>query len=202
MCGQVRAVDTQTKFIILMHPKEFKKIKNGSGHLSHLSLNNSELYIGIDFTEHKAIKALLDDKNNRCFLLYPDEKSIKLNEQKIVEDKKQTVIFILDATWSCALKMIRDSPNISALPKVSFTHNKTSNFQIKEQPEKEYLSTIESIHCVLEILSENGDESLSVSALEGFLNPFEKMIEYQLGRIDVHADLARYKTPRSKRKYI
>ncbi len=202
MCTEVRAVKTKTKFIILMHPKEFKKIKNGSGHLSHLSLENSELFIGIDFSDHKAVNALIGDENNSCYLLYPDEHSLKLNNEKITKATQQTVIFILDSTWACSVKMLASSKNILNLPKVSFEHNRSSNFQIKEQPAKEFLSTIESIHCVLELLCENEDEFLTQKELEGFLNPFEKMIAYQLGRIDTHADLVRYKTPKSKRKYL
>ena len=49
MCSHIHEIETNTKFIILMHPKEFKKTKNGTGRLTHLSLPNSHLFIGIDF---------------------------------------------------------------------------------------------------------------------------------------------------------
>ncbi|MEA3374307.1 MAG: tRNA-uridine aminocarboxypropyltransferase [Campylobacterota bacterium] len=184
MCGYVKTVDTKSKFVILMHPKEFKKIKNGTGHLTHLSLGNSELYISIDFSEHKAVNALIDDPSNSCYLLYPSKKSIPLNDNSIAEEGKRRVVFILDATWDCSKKMLRLSKNLQALPHISFEHNKTSQFEIKEQPAVYCLSTIESTLCVLELLSKNGDETIEGKGLEMFLNPFKAMIAYQQSCID------------------
>ena len=34
MCKYVKSIKTNTKFIILMHPKEFQKTKNGTGILT------------------------------------------------------------------------------------------------------------------------------------------------------------------------
>ena len=62
---------------------------------------------------------------------------------------------------------------------MSFNTTKTSQYQIKEQPESHYLSTIESTQVVLELLNSWHVESLKEEELEGFLNPFFKMIEYQ-----------------------
>lgn len=107
MCEHAYPVDTKTKFVILMHPKEFKKIKNRTGHLTHLSLTNSELYIGIDFSDHARVNALTDDPTNHCVLLYPLSNSKVLNEGSIAQTNKRTVIFILDATWDCSKKMLR-----------------------------------------------------------------------------------------------
>ncbi|MEA3289204.1 MAG: DTW domain-containing protein, partial [Campylobacterota bacterium] len=41
MCEYTKPIATNTKFIILMHPKEFRKTKNGTGHFTHLNLSNS-----------------------------------------------------------------------------------------------------------------------------------------------------------------
>ena len=179
MCPYVRSVKTQTKFVILMHPKEFKKIKNGTGHLTRLSLENSELYIGLDFSDHKRVNELIDDTANNCYLLYPSKKSIPLNNNSIAEEGKSTVIFLLDATWDCSRKMLRLSKNLQELPHISFEHTKTSQFEIKTQPEAYCLSTIESTLCVLELLNGQGDERLAQIELESFLNPFTEMIKYQ-----------------------
>jgi DTW domain-containing protein YfiP len=45
-----------------MHPKEFKKTKNGTGHFTHLSLPNSELFMGIDFSDNDRIITPLKNK--------------------------------------------------------------------------------------------------------------------------------------------
>jgi DTW domain-containing protein YfiP len=180
MCKYIKPIKTKTKFVVLMHTYEFKKIKNGTGHFTHLSLENSELYIGVSFAEHKAVNDLLNDENNNCYVLYPGDDSLLLNSNSLPNNKKQNVIFLIDSTWHNAKKLLRDSPNIQALPKISFEHTKNSEFKIKEQPMELCLSTIESTHCVLELLTLNGSEGLSSVELDGFLEPFRKMVGYQV----------------------
>lgn len=180
MCSYVKPIPTATKFVILMHPKEFKKTKNGTGRLTHLSLPNSELYIDIDFSGHKAVNALIENENNLCYLLYPGKESLPLNTRPIGTHAKQLVIFIIDSTWPCSVKMLRLSKNLQRLPKLSFTHSKSSRFQIKEQPKEFCLSTIESTLTVLELLNDHGMEKIDNGSLETFLDPFLSMVEYQL----------------------
>ncbi len=163
-----------------MHPKEFRKTKNGTGHFTHLSLKNSEIHIGVDFTNNTKINRILNDKDNACYVLYPSSTSINLNEENIAKEKKNTVLFLIDSTWPCSRAMLRASPNLDALNKVSFTHTKSSNFIFKEQPNEYCLSTIESTLCVLELLNQHKDENIDKKHLENFLVPFEKMVEYQL----------------------
>jgi len=183
LCSSVKPIQTATKFVILMHPKEFKKTKNGTGRLTHLSLPNSELYIDVDFSDHNAVNTLIDDKNNCCYLLYPSHDSLTLNTQKIDLQNKQLVIFILDSTWPCSMKMLRLSRNLQRLPKLSFTHTKCSQFQIKEQPKDFCLSTIESTLTILELLNAHEIENIDDTAFEPFLEPFLSMVEYQIGCI-------------------
>lgn len=180
MCEYINQIETNTQFIILMHPKEFKKTKNGTGHFTHLSLPNSKIYIGIDFTNHDEINAILNDTNNNCLVLYPHKNSIKLNTQTIQEKKKKNVLFIIDSTWPCSRKILACSKNIKDLPKVSFIHDKTSQFKIKTQPNEYCLSTMESTLCILELLNSHKIENIKTEYFETFLKPFEKMVEYQV----------------------
>ncbi len=197
MCQHVKPIATQTKFVILMHPKEFQKVKNGTGHLTHLSLSNSELYIGVDFREHKRVNALIDDSNKLCYVLYPGEDSLHLNKKKIECEGRELVIFIIDATWSTAQKLLKVSSNLQVLPKLSFTHTKSSQFQIKQQPQEAYLSTIESTLTILELLNEHKMESIEQPSMEHFLDPFKAMVAYQIGCISdsesQHKNAVRFK---------
>jgi len=197
MCQHVKPIKTQTKFVILMHPKEFQKVKNGTGHLTHLSLPNSELYVGVDFRDHNPVNALLNDKNRLCYVLYPGEDSLHLNETKIEREGRELVIFIIDATWSTALKLLKVSTNLQALPKLSFTHTKSSQFQIKQQPEEAYLSTIESTLTILELLNGHKMETIKEDVLSHFLDPFKVMINYQISCIaesnSSHQNAVRFK---------
>ena len=60
---------------------------------------------------------------------------------------------------------------------MSFDNKIKSKFIIKQQPAPFCLSTIESVFTVLNLLNK-GD--LEQCETEGFLLPFEKMIEYQV----------------------
>ena len=176
MCNYVNCVKTKTKFVILMHPKEFKKVKNGTGHLTHLSLKNSELFVGIDFTDHKRINEIIDLYDS--FVLYPSKEAVNISRTNL-HKKRDMAIFIIDSTWSCSVKMLRDSKNLQTLPYISFDSTRLSQFKIKEQPEEYCLSTIESTLSVLELLKKWQVESVTQDDLDKFLNPFEQMIEYQ-----------------------
>ena len=80
MCEYIQKVDTNTRFIIIMHPKEFKKTKNNTGRFTHQSLPNSKIYIGIDFNHNDEINNIINDRNNACYVLYPGDDSIKHNK--------------------------------------------------------------------------------------------------------------------------
>jgi len=195
ICKHVKnKLKTKSKFVILMHPKEFRKTKNGTGHITNISLTNSEIYIGIDFTNHKRINELINDETYEPYLLYPGEDTIKLNSQEL-PSSKNPLIFILDSTWACSKKMLRVSKNLHSLKKISFDHDKSSQFKIKTQPNKHCLSTIESTLCVIEELNKKDVENIEDKYLEEFLNPFSKMVDYQIDCIkSVHGNV-RYKVP-------
>ena len=189
-------IQTNTKFVILMHPKEYRKTKNGTGHMTNNSLDNCELYVGIDFTNHQRVNELLNTQEYEPYVLYPDENSIKLNTQKLTNDKKP-LIFIIDSTWPCSKKILRVSKNLQNLRKISFEHSKSSQFKIKTQPNQYCLSTIESTLCILELLNHQNIENISNISLNNFLNPFEKMVDYQVSCASTLGEI-RYKIPYKK----
>ena len=178
MCEHIDAFDTKTKFVILMHPKEFKKVKNNTGFFTHLTLKNSELFVGIDFTEHNRINEIINTHDS--FILYPSLDALDLSKQNPTKSaNKDMAIFIIDSTWSCAKVIFERSINLKELSHISFNTTKTSQYQIKIQPESNYLSTIESTHHVVELLNSWAIENTKQKDLDNFLNPFLKMINYQ-----------------------
>ena len=182
MCEHFEHIDTKTKFVVLMHPKEFKKVKNNTGHFTHKSLDNSELFIGIDFSEHKRINEII--KSHDSYILFPSSKAINLSSKSVKSGEKPLAIFLIDSTWACTKKMFTQSRNLNTLKHLSFTTTKTSRYEIKEQPQENYLSTIESTLVVLELLNKWDIEQIKESQLEGFLRPFDVMIAYQKNLIE------------------
>ena len=181
LCKYTNPVQTKTRFIILMHPKEYRKEKIGTGRMTELQLENSEIIVGIDFTEHERVNEILNDETISPFLLYPGKESFNLSVRGGADTASfmgdQPYLFLLDGTWSCARKMLKMSKNLQQLKRVSFDNKIVSKFRIKQQPQALCLSTIETVYTVLNLLKKNEVEQ---SDTEGFLKPFEKMIDHQV----------------------
>ena len=181
ICKHISSFQTKTRFIILMHPKEYKKQKNGTGLMTKLQLENSEIIVGVDFTNNNRVNDILNKEKNCSFLLYPGKDNFNLSIRKSSEINSfmgtNPHIFLLDGTWPCARKMLKLSRNLQKLKRVSFDNEIKSKFIIKQQPQALCLSTIESVYTVLNLLIEGG---LEQCVTKDFLIPFEKMIEYQL----------------------
>ncbi len=181
ICEHISPLMTKTRFIILMHPKEYKKEKSGTGHITNLQLENSEIIVGVDFTNNKRVNDILAKENSSSFLLYPGKDNFNLSIRESLEINSfmgnNANLFLIDGTWPCARKMLKLSRNLQKLKRVSFDNTIKSKFIIKQQPESLCLSTIESVYTVLNLLK-NGD--LEECDTKYFLVPFEKMIEHQL----------------------
>ncbi|WP_239710146.1 tRNA-uridine aminocarboxypropyltransferase [Tenacibaculum piscium] len=181
ICKHTNNLQTKTRFIILMHPKEYKKEKNGTGRMTNLQLENSEIIVGVDFTNNKRVNEIISKEKNSSFLLYPGEDSLNLSVSEPAEISlfigDNPHIFILDGTWPCARKMLKLSKNLQKLKRVSFDNKIKSKFSIKQQPAPLCLSTIESVYTVLNLLNQSNLEQCDTKS---FLLPFEKMIAHQI----------------------
>ena len=181
ICEHIRPLQTKTRFVILMHPKEYKREKNGTGQMTMLQLENSEIIVGVDFTNNKRVNEILTKEKSYSFLLYPGKESFNLSIRKGSETNSfmgnNPYLFILDGTWPCARKMLKLSKNLQTLQRIGFDNKIKSKFTFKQQPAPLCLSTIESVHTVLNLLKESGLEQCET---KDFLVPFGKMIEFQL----------------------
>ena len=180
-CDRIVPIMTKTRFVFLMHPKEYRHEKAGTGRLTHLSLPNSEIIVGVEFDQDPRLAELRADPNRRMVLLYPGQEAINLSESRSLTTArldKPLVVLVIDATWSCARKMLKLSPRLQRLPRVMFTPSAPSQFVIKAQPVAGCLSTIESVHEVLSALASAGIESYEQN--KQLLRLFGAMQQFQI----------------------
>ena len=174
-------ITTQTKFVFLMHPKEFKQEKAGTGRLAHLCLAGSEIHMGIAFDQHEAVQDLLRDPSYFPMLLYPGEQAHNLSQSSPhLGDMsgRRLLVILLDATWSGARKMLRLSPSLQKLPRIMFTPSAPSRYVIKQQPQEGCLSTLEATHELLVCLERAGlDRYERPEQLHGL---FDRMQAFQI----------------------
>ena len=180
-CASIRPMDTRTKFLFLMHPKEFKHEKAGTGRLTHLCLANSEIHMGVGFDDHAAVQRLINDLSYFPVLVYPGATARNLSTGDLVASdllERRLLVLLLDATWGCARKMLRVSPSLQRLPRVMFNAGTPSRFVIKQQPQVGCLSTLEATHELLSALERSGLDLYPDRAQ--LLDLFERMQEFQI----------------------
>ncbi|MEE1166588.1 MAG: tRNA-uridine aminocarboxypropyltransferase [Treponema sp.] len=206
LCAYTKQIDSGIKFVFLMHPKEAKRQRTGTGRLSRITLKDSEIIMGIDFTNDKRLNTLLNNPQYYPVLLYPGEDAWNAKKEgfsKAIGNKKILAI-IIDATWFCSRKIIEKTPGLLELPKLSFYGEYRSIFTFKREPKPECVSTIETCYYLIKELQtfNLANKECDPSPL---MNVFQKMIIDQLTaenerilgiRPDLHPKNQRYQTIR------
>lgn len=158
-CGSIQPMPTHTRFVFLMSPKEFKSEKGGTGRLTHLCLPNSRLRMGENFDRDEEVQALIQDPANFPVLLYPGPQARNLSKGELTAPElggRNLVVFLIDATWGGARKLLRLSPSLQRLPRIMFTPSAPSRYVTKQQPQEGCLSTLEAVHELLLVLDRTG----------------------------------------------
>ncbi|MEI7550864.1 MAG: tRNA-uridine aminocarboxypropyltransferase [Verrucomicrobiota bacterium] len=180
-CPSIQPMPTRTRFVFLMHPKEFKREKAATGRLTHLCLPNSVLHMGLGFDADAAVQALIRDPRHYPVLLYPGADARNLSTGGLTAadlGDRQLVVLVLDATWAGARKMLRLSPSLQRLPRVVFNASSLSRYVIKQQPQAGCLSTLEATHEVLVALAQAGLDQYPLP--DQLLGLFQRMQDFQI----------------------
>lgn len=180
-CASITPMPTRTKFVFLMHPFEYKRVKAATGRLTHLCLADSAIHVGVGFDGHETVQALIKDPKNFPVLLYPtrDARDLSKGELHAADfDGRRLVVFLLDATWRLVRRMWRESPTLHQLPRIMFSNAAPSRYVIKRQPEPGCLSTLEATHELLLALERSGLDRYPLPAQ--LLDLFQRMQDVQL----------------------
>ena len=180
LCDHLAPFETESRFIILMHPKEFRKEKIGTGRFTHLILKNSRIIVDVNFDTNEEFQAELNNPEYQSFVLYPGEDAIDLSGTTAKRDlgPKKKQFIVIDGTWPCAKKMMKLSTCLHKLPRVSFKVDRRSEFSIKHQPHPLCLSTVESIHQVILDLNRN-DVEATQGQEENLMSVFRETVRMQ-----------------------
>lgn len=180
-CSDIIEIDTGIKFVFLMHPHEAKRQRTGTGRLASLSLSGSEIIVDKSFDDNIKTQDLINNPLFYPMVLYPGDSSIsaeEINFKKVLKDRT-LLIFLVDATWREARRMMYSSSSLQKLPKLSFEHEYHSVFKIKRQPKSNYLSTIESSYYLIKELQTAGVCDSGLNG-EGLMDVFKKMVDFQI----------------------
>lgn len=185
-CPRSPAMRTRTKLVLLMHPKEWRRERCGTGRLTCLNLADAEIIPGVAFDAHPRVRELVDDPGNYPVLLYPGAGSLDLSLREAGQELakatkgRRITAFLIDATWPCSRVVLRESPGLLSLPRLMFTPRTPSRWLIKKQPDPLCLSTLETVHELLCALENAGLEEYADK--ERLLAAFAEMQAYQINR--------------------
>lgn len=184
-CSYVKAFDSKINFVILIHPIEASR-RIATGRMSNLCLKNSYLIKGQDYTNDQLVNQLISDTDYESVILYPGLHSKNIShisnteKSKMFNPNKKLRIFVIDGTWATAKKMVRQSLNLHALPRICFSSDKPSTFRVRKQPRPGCFSTIEAIHHTIELLGAQNNFDLQERQHDNLLTVFDSMVETQL----------------------
>lgn len=184
-CEHIRSFDAKIDFVVLIHPIEVHR-RIATGRMSHLTLQNSHLIMGQDYSENFQVNALLEDPSRHCVMLYPGRNSQNLTplsepeRSRLFPQGKKLTVFVIDGTWATARRTVRQSKNLQALPRICFSPEKPSSFRVRKQPHAACYSTIEAIHHTIELVGQSQGFDTSSREHDKLLYVFDKMVERQL----------------------
>lgn len=181
-------IDSGIKFLFLMHPKEAKHQRTGTGRLSHIALKDSEILVGLDFSKDQRFNELINDPQYFPVMMYPGKDAWTAKREGFAEavGNKTLLVILIDATWFCSRKIIEHNPDLLKLPRCSFTGDYRSIFTFKREPRPEYISTIETCYYFIKELqtvhTAEGQKPLVKPGIDPgpLMNVFRKMIKDQL----------------------
>ena len=165
ICAEIRQHATKLHVLILQHPQE-PDHEIGTALLAHLALPNSTLKIGLSW---RSLSAILDKKNSIqnvgqysiwvVALRVPQTaKTLTVCFKKgtpIENPKHLDGILVLDGSWSQAKALWWRNAWLLKLHRIILTPQHKSLYkELRKEPRRECLSTIEAIAEVLELLGE------------------------------------------------
>ncbi|MEA3404133.1 MAG: tRNA-uridine aminocarboxypropyltransferase [Pseudomonadota bacterium] len=183
LCHWIQPIENRVEVVILQHPTEVSQIK-GTAKIAKLSLLNSHLWIGEDFTEERSLKDWLNQ--GQVFILYPETEalkersgakqpqSFKVEEIRSDVPLEQVKLLVLDGTWRKTHKMMMQNAFLHPLNRMQLQPETPSNYQIRKQKDQGSLSTVEAIYQALSQLEQNPEK------FQPLINAFDQMIRQQL----------------------
>ena len=169
-CRHITSLDTVTRVVLLQHPREHD-VAIGTARMASLCLANAELHVGVHWRGSTALARAFSDSNRPPVLLYPGVGAIDVVRHP---PPGPVTLVVVDGTWWQTKKVVRENPELAALPRYAFTPPSPSEYRIRKEPDETCVSTIEALVHVLGALEGKP------ARFQALLTPFRAMIDAQI----------------------
>jgi len=186
LCSALVQVPTQTRVVILQHPRE-SDVPINTARIAERALPNSELHVGVELCESARVREALSNPAAPAILLYPGS-----DARDLARDPPEgpVTLTVIDGTWWQAQKLFKKNPFLATLPRYALDPRSPSRYRIRREPAAHCVSTIEAITLALGVLERRASrdatdpteaaEAKTGTDIEALLQPFEAMVEHQL----------------------
>ncbi|KAL7547863.1 hypothetical protein ACHAWF_011137 [Thalassiosira exigua] len=200
-----KLIETSTSVLILQHPRERRRRSLSTVPLMPLVLEKCSLKVGYQFTLediNQFTKGLR--RGQRPLLMFPGPDAISLDGSDGAEfaqhlENEEQLLILIDGTWAEAKRIIMQSPElIDSCQKIQFQSETESIYpiQLRKEPEKHCLSTLESCAHALMILEPSSERATKAKKfLEGSM---KCMVERRLDVSDSRDRAPRFSRPNAK----
>ncbi|WP_237584128.1 tRNA-uridine aminocarboxypropyltransferase [Photobacterium halotolerans] len=170
ICHAEVRLRSQAIFALLTHSKEFGKDTN-TGALMARTLPHCQRLLWSRTEPPEALLTLLADDKIQPWLLFPADDAHP--PASFARETGKTPLFILlDATWQEARKIVRKSPWLAKLPRLSLSVDRDSCYSLRRNQQTGNLCTCETGIALLELLGEHHDAKALQQYFDAFLAAF------------------------------
>eukprot|EP00928_Gymnodinium_smaydae_P053711 TRINITY_DN37637_c0_g1_i1.p1 TRINITY_DN37637_c0_g1~~TRINITY_DN37637_c0_g1_i1.p1 ORF type:complete len:397 (+),score=92.87 TRINITY_DN37637_c0_g1_i1:89-1192(+) len=177
--------DTDTRIVVLVHPKEVKR-KCGTLPLLRAGLQNLQVIEGTSFPEPEDAAELHEELTaggtRRVALVCPGPGAVSLEEFRLQGASasgapQPAALVLVDGTWAQAKAMVRKSRWLQEIPRVVISASAPSGYTFRQQPKDGCLSTLEAAAEALAVLERDAGHGATVQA--GLREAFRAMVDNQ-----------------------
>lgn len=169
-CAEIPRIENRTPILVLQHRRE-RRHRFNTVRITARALQNCQVLIG--YTSEFA-QSRLPIKPG-AGLLYPGADSQLLDDAKDHGAiRLPTQLVILDGTWHHTKTFVRDIAQIRELPRYRLNPPAPSRYRIREEPNRQSLSTLEATAAALQILEPDTE------GIAQLVRAFDCMVESQL----------------------
>jgi len=147
ICDQIPSTSSNALFCLLLHENEWQRETN-TGHLIKALLPETQLFTWQRNQPDPELIQILQAPELSPYLIFPADRP-ELEPRQVAASSHcdsavcRPLYLILDGTWKEVRKILRKSPYLDHLPLLSINSERSTNYQLRRNPDPTHLCTAE-----------------------------------------------------------
>jgi DTW domain-containing protein YfiP len=160
ICAQIPHIETRTKIVIMMHPREWPKTTATAPLLAD-ALANCTIHM-------RSSRGVLAGDTGRGLFLFPLDECEALSAELLADDPRPVTLVVPDGTWKQARKIAKRHPDLQDMQRIRLPQGPTGGLALRRRPAPDALCTFEAVIRALAII----EPDAPIPALQSLLDAF------------------------------